>query len=61
MTTSTPRGCVATATMPAAMKMSTEYGLRVCRSSVLKLRKRMVLTISTAGTSTIASAGSASR
>ena len=28
---------------------------------VLKLRKRIVLTISTAGTSTIASAGSAAR
>ena len=37
------------------------YDRRTCRSIVLKLRKRIVLTISSAGTSTIASAGSAAR
>jgi hypothetical protein len=55
------RGWVAISTMPAATKISTVYGRLVCESMVLKARNRIVLTISTAGTSTIASAGSAAR
>ena len=55
MATSTKRGCVAMAVMPAAISSNTEYGRRICRSIVLKLRNRIVLTISSAGTSTRAS------
>ena len=47
--------------MPAAMKRRTVYGRRFCESSVLKLRNLIVLTINTAGTRTMASAGSAAR
>ena len=47
--------------MPRAIRNSTVYGRRIRRSIVLKLRNRIVLTISTAGTSTMASAGSAAR
>jgi len=60
-TTSVHCGCVAIATMPAATKIRTVYGRRFFESSVLKLRKRIVLTISSAGTTTIASAGTAAR
>ena len=60
-TINTTRGCVQMAAMPAAIRMSTRNDRPLLRSSFLKLRKRIVLTISTAGTSTIASAGSAAR
>jgi hypothetical protein len=47
--------------MPAAISSSTLNGRRVWRSIVLKLRKRIVLTISNAGISTTRSAGRAAR
>ncbi len=45
----------------AAKKISTRNGRRACRSIVLKLRNRTVLTISSAGITTSRIAGSDDR
>ncbi len=58
-TTSAGRGYVAIAKKTMATASGTLYDRRASRSIVLKLRNRMVLTISSAGTSISASAGSA--
>ena len=62
ITTSTHCGCVAIGDEQRGEETARGTAARACRSIVLKLRKRTVLTISSAGTiTTSTSAGSAAR
>ena len=61
ITTSASRGLVAISAMTIAPRNKTKYDRRQPTSIALMLRKRIVLTIRNAGTSTTASAGTAAR